>query len=171
VAPDGLLQILMLGPPAVRQNDQLIEIPRKQTRGLLFYLACQPGPVTRDELVDLFFEDEDEMSARRHLTEAITKLRGALFAPIYVVTKPETVELDARLIYSDVVEFNRLIHESGRPGGSGNRPQLPTATFQRLSRAVDLWRQPARFLSGVRLPEPSPNWLTTWRLTGNYKPP
>ena len=153
MTPDGLLKILMLGPPAVRQNDQLIEIPRKQTRGLLFYLACQPGPVTRDELVDLFFEDEDEISARRHLTEAITKLRGALFAPIYVITNPETVELDARLIHSDVVEFNRLIHGDGRPAGNGNRPQLPAATFQRLSRAVDLWRQPARFLSGVRLPE------------------
>ncbi|HNT53249.1 MAG TPA: AAA family ATPase [Anaerolineaceae bacterium] len=161
MSPDGLLTILMLGPPVVRQHEQIVDIPRKQTRGLLFYLAAQSGPVTRDKLIELFFDDEYDLS-RRRLSEAITKLRSALPLPAAIITTSDTVELDSRLVYSDVLEFNQLIHADGRSATATARPQLSVASYQRLNRAVNLWRQPAGFLAGARLPDGInlDSWLT-----------
>ncbi|HVN54822.1 MAG TPA: BTAD domain-containing putative transcriptional regulator, partial [Anaerolineaceae bacterium] len=157
------LRILSLGTPAVFIDEKPVQIQRRIQRAMLFYLANQADMVSRSELLALFWPEEEEEVARRHLREALSKLRSDLreaFSkeasdqpePDLLVTTPDKAGLNFELVYSDALEFQRLVDQAGsvpwnRPS---NRP-LPEAVYQVLLKAIRLWRTP-RFLAGINLP-------------------
>ena len=69
------LNILLLGPPEILLEGKPVLIKRRLNRALLFYLAAQQYPVTRDEVCGLFWPEEPEESARKNLREALSRLR------------------------------------------------------------------------------------------------
>jgi predicted ATPase/DNA-binding SARP family transcriptional activator len=128
---------------------------------LLYYLAAQSEPVGRQTLLDLFWPDEDEESARRHLRETLSKLRTALPLPTLLHTAQDLVALDQNQVYVDAREFQTLLHQVRIYLKLPLTAPLPEAAYQKLCKAVKLWRG-QRFLAGVELPstEAFDDWLT-----------
>ncbi len=111
-------------------------IPRRQVRGLLYYLAAQPEASPRERLCFLFWPDMADSSARRNLTHLLTHLRGALPDRALLLASPDWVGLDPHRISCDVASFRSLAREGG--GIEAHR------------QAVALYRGP--FLAGFSLP-------------------
>jgi DNA-binding SARP family transcriptional activator len=122
----------------VKQAGQQVVIPRRNVRGVLYYLAAQSQPVSRDHLCLLFWLDLPEANARRNLTRLLTHLRMALPDPSILVTDENFVSLDPAWIWCDVFEFKR----QSTPGQK---------TAEELEEAVQLYR--ASFLVGFDLPD------------------
>lgn len=155
------LRILLLGPPQIEYGGHPLRIQRRLLRTLLFYLATQADPVGRQTLLDLFWPDEDEEDGRRHLREVLSKLRTALPLPTLIHTTQDLVRLDRAQVYVDVREFQTLMHQARIYLKLPLVAPLPEAVYQRLCKAVNLWRG-QRFLAGVELPstEAFDEWLT-----------
>lgn len=68
------LQVLLLGPPEIRWDDQLLSIQRRYPRALPLYLASRAGMVSRHELLTLLWDDQPDTGARLRLRENLGKL-------------------------------------------------------------------------------------------------
>lgn len=156
------LRILLLGTPSIYYNDRPLQIQRRLMRWMLFYLACQKEMVGRSDLILLFWPDENEEDARRHLRETLSKLRTQLPNPNLIITDQDKVGLDLQYVYSDVLEFQSLFNQTARvcaqtPASS----PLSQAVYEKVLRAVRLWRC-ERFLAGTPVPESEA--VANWQL-------
>jgi DNA-binding SARP family transcriptional activator len=133
------LHVYVLGLPRVEWLGQLLAVPRRQARALLFYLASSQQAVSRQALSFLFWPDIHEADARRHITRLLTHLRRALPVPEVLRAAGDRVGLDVLQAWSDVVEFDRLC-----------AVQDSYHRFTALQQAVALYRGP--FLAGFSLP-------------------
>lgn len=156
------LRILLLGSSAILVGEQPFTIQRRLLRWLLAYLACQHEMVGRADLILLFWPDEAEEDARRHLREVLSKLRSQLPDPNLIITDQDRVGLDPNLFYSDALEFQALFSQTARACAQTDASTpLTQAVHQKVVEAVRLWRS-ARFMAGANLPE-SEN-LVDWLL-------
>jgi DNA-binding SARP family transcriptional activator/predicted ATPase len=73
-----MLSILLLGPPALLLDQQPLGSLRRKNRALLFYLAEQRRPVSRDHLLAFFWPDHPRQSAQRILRTMLYDLRQQL---------------------------------------------------------------------------------------------
>jgi DNA-binding SARP family transcriptional activator len=146
----GTLRILLLGPPAVFVDDRPHAIERRSLRNILFYLAAQAAPVSRAELINLFWPTFNEDQGRAQLRVAFSKLRAQLPDPQALATYQDQVSLDFTRVYVDVHEFQSLVHQTARAVQIHAGMPLPEATAQQLIKAARLWRSP-RFMAGANL--------------------
>lgn len=155
------LKIHVLGPPLILVGDTPVEIKRRVVRALLFYLACASAPVPRSTLTLLFWPDESEENARRHLRENLGKLRSDLPDPNVIITKQDQITLDPDLIYCDLKDFNNRVRSAGYISRALPGALLPEAVRSSLMEAIQLWRSP-RFLDGASLPTTGEleNWIS-----------
>lgn len=156
------LRVLLCGPPEIRYEGRSYSIPRKTPRALLYYLASQGGLVSRDQLLTLFWEETDNLSARRKLTDTLTRLRASLPDPDALQADLDLVGLDPQRVYVDVLDFQELVSQAGRvPWQVPDNDPLPDQIHEILRKAAELWRTP-RFLSGANLPSTPglDGWLT-----------
>lgn len=130
------LQVYLLGPPRVEWSGTVLSVPRRQVRALLYRLAAQPDPISREQLAFLFWPDTADSDARRNLSGLLTHLRRALPDPDVLVTSDHRVGLDRHRVSSDLLAFIRLAD--------------PEGGLESLRRAADLYRGP--FLAGFSLP-------------------
>ncbi len=112
-----------------------LALPRRQARALLYRLAAEQQPVSRDALLLLLWPDSAETTSRRNLTRLLSYLRGALPDPNILQTTRACVSLNPDLIRSDAVDFTRHMAANDEPAWEA---------------AVDLVRGP--FLDGFSLP-------------------
>ncbi len=84
-------------------------IPRRQARALLYRLAAEQQPVTRDTLLLLLWPDLADNTARRNLTRLLSYLRGALPDPNILQTTRAGILLNPELAKSDALDFARHI--------------------------------------------------------------
>jgi DNA-binding SARP family transcriptional activator len=151
------LQVLLLGPPETRWDGQLLSIQRRYPRALLLYLASRGGMVSRHELLTIFWEEEPDTTARLRLRETLGKLKGALPDPSVLITNHDLLGLDQNSVYVDLLDFIELIRQAqpgsgnSQTGEYGSAERFQQETYQKLERAVNLWRG-IHFLSGVDLP-------------------
>lgn len=103
------LNILLLGPPLVQYEGKPVRIHRQQPRALLYYLAAQTQPTSRDELCELFWPGEKVDLARKNLRETISHLRKDLPDPEALISDNDYLSLDPVLVFSDVLEFNHIV--------------------------------------------------------------
>src|SRR5512133_3506671 len=96
------LRVFLLGAPAVTIDNQPLQIQRRLMRWMLSYLACQKSMVGRSDLILLFWPDEPEEDARRHLRETLSKLRAQLPDQEMIITDQDRVGLDLQRVSSDV---------------------------------------------------------------------
>jgi DNA-binding SARP family transcriptional activator len=71
-----MLDIRLLGTFEVRRDGEIIEIPSRSSQSLLAYLVINAGSrQRREKLAGLLWPDTDETKARRHLRQALWRLR------------------------------------------------------------------------------------------------
>lgn len=71
------LGVCLLGRPEVDWADHSLSIPRRQARTLLYRLATQLEPVSREQICYLLWLDTPEATARRNLSRLLSHLRRA----------------------------------------------------------------------------------------------
>ncbi len=140
------MQILVLGPPAIREDGQSLELRDRKGVGLLAYLAIQ-GRTTRDKLADLFWTDMNQADARRNLRQRLYELKGKL-PDGCLNTDGDSVSLETSA-QTDLEQFRESI-------SAGNDEA-----------AILLWR--GAFLHGLELPSANgfDEWLEPMRETLN----
>ena len=157
-----MLKILLLGTPEITFNDIAVPIQRRIPRGLFYYLAANPHPIGREELITMFWPEIPESSAREMFRDNLAKLRSALPDPTVIIANQQSVHLDSAKVACDVVEYLGLIDQYGRQAWQiPTTEPLPEIIFENLLKAIDLWRTPS-FLTGVVLPESEllDDWVT-----------
>lgn len=99
------LRVVLFGPPCVTYLGAPVTVPRRRTRALLYRLASQLEPVSRDHLCFLFWPDTTDAQARRRLTLLLSQLRRALPEPDMLCTTPTQIQLDEARVWSDLRAF------------------------------------------------------------------
>jgi predicted ATPase/DNA-binding SARP family transcriptional activator len=145
------LTITLLGPPTILWNEQALCFSRRQVRALLFRLAANLKPVSREELCFLFWSDEAQSSARRNLTHLLTHLRLALPQPDLLDITKENVAFNSQKVRADTAQFDQLLarHKEFLPAAYDDHNDLNLA-LETLAKAIQLYQGP--FLSGFTLP-------------------
>jgi predicted ATPase/DNA-binding SARP family transcriptional activator len=143
------LRVCLLGLPRLTVDGQALQINGKIQRTLLFYLAAHAEVVSREELILLFWSEEDD--ARKRLREALSKLRSQLPDPDLLITAGEQVSLDHTRVSCDALEFLTIYRQTHRiVQRRSASEELPEAIYQQINKAVDLW-QPKPFLYSANL--------------------
>jgi DNA-binding SARP family transcriptional activator len=137
------VSIFLLGSPKIVLDGQAISISRRKSRALLYYVAAQPVPVSRERLLNFFWPDYERPAAQRNLRSTLYNLRQ-IVAPLLLVE--DNVLGVAPQIQVDVLAFEQTL-------------SLPSLDITTLSETLALYQ--GDFLSGVQLPD-SPafeDWL------------
>src|SRR5512138_1641813 len=77
-----MFSIQLLGTPLILQDDQPLTITRKKSRAVLYYLAAYDKPLTREQILAVFWPDNDRTSAQQVLRTTLHGLRQALGAAL-----------------------------------------------------------------------------------------
>jgi DNA-binding SARP family transcriptional activator len=99
----AILRFHLLGLPTITWDDEVVVIPRRSVRALLFRLASEVEPVSRSQLHLLFWADVPESVARRNLSHHLTHLRRALPEPQILTATTDRVWLEADKVWCDAV--------------------------------------------------------------------
>jgi DNA-binding SARP family transcriptional activator len=102
------LEFRLLGPPQIEWRGEPFVLPRRQARALLYRLASDLSPLSRDQLTFLFWPDSPEKAARRNLVRLLSYLRQTLPHPDLLLVASEDVRLNPELAWSDSHLFDRL---------------------------------------------------------------
>jgi DNA-binding SARP family transcriptional activator/tetratricopeptide (TPR) repeat protein len=125
----------LLGPPQLALDGRPLAIPRRRSRALLYYLAAQSAPVSRDQLLALFWPDHERAAALQILRTNLHGLRKMLGAALLAADDTLALAPESDV---DVRRFAALL---GAPPS-----QAPP-----LAEALRLYR--GDFLAGFTLPD------------------
>ncbi len=141
-----MLTILLLGPPQILRDGVPVVLPRRRSRALVYYLAAQGAPVSREHLIALLWPEHERSAAQQLLRTTLHGVRRALGAGI---VGDETLAVAAD---SDV-DYRALAAVVA----------APAADEAALAAAVARYRDD--LLSGFSLPdaEPFAAWLAAER--------
>jgi DNA-binding SARP family transcriptional activator/tetratricopeptide (TPR) repeat protein len=149
-----ILKIALLGPPVVTFEDQVQTIRRRQTRSVLYFLACQKEPVSRGYLISKFWPNLPEQEARKNLREILSNLRSHFVNADVIVSRYDQLSLNSTIVEVDVVRFQTIVDRLhfnlfAMPSG-----KLPDSLYRDLRDGAALWRTPY-FMDGFlqQLPE------------------
>lgn len=134
------LRLTLLGACQAAWHGEPLSLPRRQMRALLYRLAAQIEPVSREHLAFLFWPDEPDAAARRHLTRLISSLRAALPSTEALIVEGDAVSLNPAWAESDSHAFIQ-----GCAAFEAADSNLAAAT-----RALSLYR--GSFMAGFSLP-------------------
>ncbi len=73
-----MLTIQLFGMPVVERDGQPLNITRRKSRALVYYLAASPRPAQREQLLALFWPDTERVSAQQVLRTTLHGLRKQL---------------------------------------------------------------------------------------------
>lgn len=101
-----MLSIQLLGPPQILLAGQALDLPRRKSRALLYYLAAHPRPLTRDHVLAFFWPDTERVNAQQTLRTSLHGLRKALGPALiledtFLSLAPE-VAVDARQVEANL---------------------------------------------------------------------
>ena len=141
------LRLITLGRLALvsASGDEESLTKRRRQLAVLAVLALTAGPVSREQLVEMFWGDEDEDRARHSLSNALSSLRSFL-GPAAIATRRTEVGLSQETrLGVDALEFSAACQAANH------------------ERAVELYTGP--FLDGVVVPNSSrfDSWVTRER--------
>jgi DNA-binding SARP family transcriptional activator/predicted ATPase len=95
-----MLSILLLGSPQIISNGQPLKLPRRKSRALVYYLASQGRPQSREHLLAFFWPDTPRAAAQQTLRASLYGLRKALGAALVIeedqIGLASDVDVDAR---------------------------------------------------------------------------
>lgn len=73
-----MITIDLLGPPRISRDGQPLAVTRRKSRALLYFLAAQPAPVSRERLIDLLWAGLARPAAQQTLRTTLHGLRQVL---------------------------------------------------------------------------------------------
>src|SRR4051794_25931383 len=73
-----VLSIRLLGSPKIFLDGAPLNLSRRKSRALVYYLAAHSAPVSREQLLSLFWPDLDRPAAQQTLRTTLHGLRQAL---------------------------------------------------------------------------------------------
>lgn len=146
------LQLSLLGPFALTEKGQPVDLHIAKMQALLAYLALTATATPRDQLLALLWAESHPDAARKNLRNRLWQLRQLTDAEL-VIADGDTLAL-APTVESDVATFT-----------TGLTQQLAAATIDEstLQPLLDMWRGP--LLEGLQLHE-APDfelWLSQQR--------
>lgn len=101
-----MLAIQLFGPPQVLLDDQPVNIERRKSRAMLYYIAANEEPVQRERLLGFFWPDLDRVSAQQSLRTTLHSLRKALGDGLVVdrdeVSLDANAQIDARMFFKNL---------------------------------------------------------------------
>ena len=134
-----MLSIALLGTPALNLDGHPLAVTRRKSRAVLYYLAAHERPLTRDQLLTLFWPDLDRAAAQQTLRTTLHGLRKALGSAL--VSDEDTLGFSTDTAI-DVRHFESAL-QAARP--------TSTRSVQLLTTTLQLYR--ADFLAGFTLPD------------------
>jgi TolB-like protein/DNA-binding SARP family transcriptional activator/Flp pilus assembly protein TadD len=142
------LGALDLQAPDGSELRSVLAQPRRVALLTYLALATPQGPHRRDQLLALFWPDQDQAHARNALSQAVYFLRGALGADVVVSRTAEELAIDLSTIWCDALTFDEAVEA------------------HRYTEAVELYR--GELLAGFHVAGAAPEfaaWLDTTRAT------
>jgi TolB-like protein/DNA-binding SARP family transcriptional activator/Tfp pilus assembly protein PilF len=143
-----MLGALDLQAPDGSELRSVLAQPRRVALLTFLALATPRGPHRRDQLLALFWPDQDQAHARNALSQAVHFLRGALGADVIVSRTAEELAIDLRMIWCDAIAFDEAVEA------------------HRYAEGVELYR--GELLAGFHVAGAAPEftaWLDTKRAT------
>lgn len=138
-----MLDIHLLGSPEILWNDTHIEIKRRIPRSMMYYLATFSAPVQRTTMMNIFWPDNDEHSAREAFRDNLSKLRKSMPDPEVIRANHLSVSLNLSLARVDYLEFQKYLTQIGQqPWLIPDDIPLPDSLLKLLVQAASLWRSP-----------------------------
>ncbi len=137
-SPASELTVELLGPPRTVFAGRPLALSRLRTRALLYFLAAEAGPHSREQLLGLFWPQLDGRRGRRQLSDALVDLRRAVGADA-IAADPDCVRW--RGSPADSARFAAHLARAGRLEGADAAAELTAA--------IGLYR--GEFLAGVSL--------------------
>lgn len=144
--------IRLLGSPELRYKEQLIRIPRRRSRALLFYMVCTHTPQPRERLLDVLCGEMDEESARHTFKTLLAEVRAQL----------RSLEPSVEWIIGD---GDQLTLNPLAPLWLDTEIFETSAATRNLTQAIELYRGP--FLDGFFLKD-SPGFESWTRSTRDH---
>ena len=105
------LAIRVMGPPEMLLADSPLFLGTAKARALLFYLAVNRQPHSRDHLVALLWAEMPESNARRNLTATLSTLRKDL-ADFILVDRDQIALNPDSLVQVDLFRLHYLIAQA-----------------------------------------------------------
>ena len=133
------MEVRLLGPVAVVDDDRVIDIPQRRQRSLLALLAVRGGEtVAIDRLVEELWGADVPKTAVASLQNAVSQLRKLLGAETLVTREPGYA-LDVDRATVDAARFEHLLAEARAARAMQDEQTAATV----LREALALWRGPA----------------------------
>jgi DNA-binding SARP family transcriptional activator len=141
-----MLSVALLGPPRLALDGRPLNVTRRRSRALLYYLAAQDAPVSRERLLELFWLDHERAAAQQILRTNLHGLRKTLGAALLAQddalalapdSDVDTRRFAARLAALSSPWLPQRPSVSRDKAGSESPPRLDAAT---LSEALALYR-------------------------------
>src|SRR5512139_1491683 len=126
-----MLSIQLLGTPQILQDDRPLTITRKKSRALLYYLAAHDKPLTREQILAVFWPDSERVSAQQVLRTTLHGLRQALGAALVADDNTLSLAPDTDI---DVRTFERNLQRST------SNFQPPLSDLSSLASTLQLYR-------------------------------
>ncbi len=167
MASDKLV-ISLLGPPEIKVGNKILHIRRRMFRYLIFYLACQKTPVSRESLCEMFWPDKDEAISRKNLREVISKIRYDLPVDDLILTEKEYVSFNKEKIDVDVLKFEETIELLRKNLDQVSIRKLTDQVYKSVQDSLNLWRD-EHFLGGVSTSASEPFQLWVLRTAENLQ--
>ncbi|MEJ8552874.1 AAA family ATPase [Tepidibacter sp. Z1-5] len=100
-----IINIKFFNNHSVSKNNDIICFPYKKTEALFYYLAINKE-ASRDELVNLLWEDSKESTAKKNLRNAMYQIRKIFDMDIIISPKKSTVSINTQIhIKTDLNDF------------------------------------------------------------------
>jgi DNA-binding SARP family transcriptional activator len=91
----------LLGTPQIRWQNIPLKISRRQARSLLYRLATDMLPISRDQLAFLFWPDSPDATGRRNLNRLLSYVRKQMPDPDCLILNYHSLQLNPKLVWSD----------------------------------------------------------------------
>ncbi len=128
-----VLTIQLFGTPQIVQNGMPIEVVRRKSRALAFYLAAHTQPVSRAQLLGLFWPDHERTAGQQSLRTTLHGLRRVL--------GPAILATDSDLAITSAADVDARALSAA----------IATADEAAIASALERYR--GDFLANVELPE------------------
>ncbi|CAH2214337.1 AAA family ATPase [Tepidibacter aestuarii] len=100
-----IINIKFFNNHSVSKNNEIICFPYKKTEALFYYLVINKE-ASRDELVNLLWEDSKECTAKKNLRNAMYQIRKVFDMDIIISPKKSTVSINSQIhIKTDLNNF------------------------------------------------------------------
>lgn len=107
------IQVRLFGNPELRADGEALYFPYKKAEGFFYYL-CVKKNVTREEVINLLWADEDETSGKKKLRDAVYQVRQLLGKEAILTSGHTGISLNPEAdIRTDLEKKDRRSAENG----------------------------------------------------------